>query len=80
MATDSMILTPLCSMAGTVWNGFIFENSSVLWSSLASRIDFRSKGMFAALQKMTKALEGCDIKSTNNFKLILGYFKLLAVT
>ncbi len=52
MATDSMILTPLSSIAGTTWNGFTLANSSVLCSSLASRIDLKSNGMLAALQKM----------------------------
>ena len=34
-------------------------------------MEWRLKGMFATLQKMRRPLDGWDIRSTNNFRLIL---------
>ena len=40
MATDSMMLCPLCSITGTVWNGLILAKSSVLCSSWEKYINW----------------------------------------
>ena len=55
----------------TVANGVMALNSGVLCSALASLTGWYSCLMFAALQKMSSAREGCDIVSSSSFSVIL---------
>ena len=55
----------------TFWQGLILVISSLKWSPFLIMIDLNSWGILAALQNITKALEGCDIKSAKILSVIL---------
>lgn len=58
----------------TVWNGCILVNSGLLCSCFLIMICCSSCGIFAALQKISTALEGCDITSNNTLTvMVVGY-------
>merc|ERR1712013_324214 len=71
IATDSVRTKSPSLMTGTFCRGFILVYSSVLVSPAVILTPTCSWGMPAALQKITTALAGWDIRSANTFKLIL---------
>ena len=54
----------------TFWQGLILVISSVKWSPFLSMRGLKSCGTLAARQNITRALEGCDIKSAKIFSVI----------
>lgn len=55
----------------TFWQGLILVISSLKWSPFLIMSGLNSWGILAALQNITKALEGCDIKSAKILSVIL---------